>query len=193
MPTREAAADAADFGRDQPSPRRRRRRYPAGSSRGQLAQAGRALVLLLAALVGGIEVIDNLIVLVHRPDPVEFLGSLADEMTPEELAEFKKEMEEDRVKDVVKSLGSALLIGTLLALVCMGKNGGRIALAIVLFLRTAGNTCCGLLVFVAVPAFGFNLKALLPELVVFGLMIAVYPTVAITLLASNSIRAYCDA
>jgi len=150
-------------------------------------------VILLVSLIGAIEVLDNLIVLVHNPDPIEFLGSLAVEMTPEEQAEFKKEMSKDRVKDVVKSLGAALLIGILLALVCMRKNGGRIALAIVLFLRTAGNTCCGLLVFVAVPAFGFNLKALLPELVVFGLMIAIYPTVAITLLASESIKAYCDA
>src|SRR5262245_44282407 len=97
------------------------------------------------------------------------------------------------IKEVAKSVGSLILVDALVTGLCAGKNGARIGLAVILFIRTGGQLCCNVLAVGFLHAVGFKLSAFLPEFVLLGFVIAIYPTVAITLLVSKSIKAYCDA
>jgi hypothetical protein len=178
--------------RDAPRGRRRRRRFRGSLRSAELAATGKSLVILFACLLGCIELADLIITVTHHVDADEMLGDELEELTPEEQKAMREDAKKIDYKAVAKSVGSTIFIGALVAGLCAGKNGARIALAVILFLRTAGQLCCGMLAIGILSAVGVKLGAFMPELILLGLVIAIYPTVAVTLLVSNSIKAYCD-
>lgn len=157
-----------------------------------MARAGKTLIIIFSCLLGAIELVDLALIIAHDPSPEELFGAELEEMDPADVQEIRDEAKKEKYKGIVRSIGPMILIGALVAGLCAGKNGARIALAVILFIRTALNACCGALLFAGGPLMGMNLSAILPELILLGFMVAIYPTVGVTLLVSQSIKAYCD-
>jgi hypothetical protein len=157
--------------RDVPTYGRRPRRYSFDGERGQLVRNGRKLVIFIICLVGGFQ----------------FVG-VATVIIASVVAE------KDVLYSVIRALAAPILPIILLTCLAKGMNGARITLAVLMLLATLGGGCL-LAVLLGVVGAGpaEGAAALLPLLIILGAMVGIYPTVAITLLVSKSIRAYCDA
>jgi hypothetical protein len=187
-----ASASPTDYAERPRRPRRRRRFGSRVGESAALRKTGQLLVIVILSLVGFLECLDLILEFGHHPKVEEaFTKEALAEFSPEQLRELRNEFTKVDAKRVVMKLGRLVFLGAFGICLATGLNWARITIAVVLFVSSACTACAGGFVFFLGPFAGMQLGAFWPELIVIGLVLGLYPTAGITLLASSSVQAFC--